>query len=71
METRLISAGEVAARLGTSKGYAYRVIRRLNAELEERGILVVQGKVSADYFERRFFGNPAPTTAEKEAEDVG
>ena len=31
-------------------------IRKLNAELEEKGCLVVKGKVCADYFAERFFG---------------
>lgn len=56
MNTQMIGAEEVAKALNTSKGYAYKVIRRLNAELEERGCLVVKGKVSADYFAERFFG---------------
>lgn len=46
METRLMSATEVAEQLGTSKAYAYKVIRRLNAELAKKGCLIVQGKVS-------------------------
>lgn len=56
MSTQMIGTEEVAKVLNTSKGYAYKVIRRLNAELEERGCLVVKGKVSADYFAERFFG---------------
>lgn len=59
METRLMSATEVAEQLGTSKAYAYKVIRKLNAELAKEGRLVVQGKVSRAYFEARFFtGEP-------------
>lgn len=56
MSTQMIGTEEVAKVLNTSKGYAYKVIRRLNAELEERGCLVVKGKVSADCFAERFFG---------------
>lgn len=51
METRLMSATEVAEQLGASKAYAYKVIRKLNAELAKEGCLVVQGKVSRAYFE--------------------
>lgn len=59
METRLMSATEVAEQLGTSKAYAYKVIRRLNAELAKKGCLIVQGKVSRMYFEERYFaGEP-------------
>lgn len=56
MATKMIGAEEVAAALNTSKGYAYKVIRKLNCELERKGCLVVKGKVSAEYFEERYFG---------------
>lgn len=59
METRLMSATEVAEQLGTSKAYAYKVVRKLNAELAKKGCLIVQGKVSRTYFEERYFaGEP-------------
>lgn len=35
---------------------AYRVIRQLNGELEEKGVITVQGKVSRKYLIERFFG---------------
>lgn len=52
----MIGAEKVAKALNTSKGYAYKVIRKLNEEMEEKGMLVVKGKVSADYFAERYFG---------------
>lgn len=52
----MIGAEEVAKALNASKGYAYKVIRRLNEEMEEKGMLVVEGKVGADYFAERYFG---------------
>lgn len=55
MSTRMIGAEEVARALNTSKGYAYKVIRKLNEEMKEKGMLVVKGKVSADYFAERYF----------------
>lgn len=55
MSIQMIGAEEVAKALNTSKGYAYKVIRKLNDEMEE-GMLVVKGKVSADYFAERYFG---------------
>ncbi|MEG1861892.1 MAG: hypothetical protein RR206_09415 [Bacteroidaceae bacterium] len=57
METRMIGAQEVSEQLGVSKAYAYKVICKLNEELETSGKLVVAGKVSAAFFEQRFFGN--------------
>ena len=56
MSTQMIGVEEVAKALNTSKGYAYKVIRKLNEEMEEKGMLVVKGKVSADYFAERYFG---------------
>lgn len=61
MDTRMIGAQEVSTQLGVSKAYAYKVIRKLNEELESSGKLVVAGKVSATFFEQRFFGNAMPT----------
>lgn len=61
MGTRLMDATEVAEQLGTSKAYAYKVIRKLNVELARKGCLIVQGKVSRMYFEERYFaGEPMP-----------
>lgn len=37
MGARLMSATEVAEQLGTSKAYAYKVIRKLNAKLAKKG----------------------------------
>lgn len=56
MSTQMIGAEEVARALNTSKGYAYKVICRLNEEMEKKGMLVVKGKVSAGYFAERYFG---------------
>ena len=59
MEKRTYGADEVARLLGVSKAYAYKVIRRLNAELEAEGMLTIPGKVSATYLEARYFGGTA------------
>ena len=45
-----ISAKEVAKELEVSDSYAYRLIRQLNAELEQKG------KISRKYFEERVYG---------------
>jgi len=59
METRLMSATEVTEQLGTSKAYAYKVIRKLNAELAKKGCPIIQEKASRIYFEERYFaGKP-------------
>ena len=40
------TAQEVATMLGISKTSAYRVIKRLNTELEEKGYITIIGKIS-------------------------
>lgn len=57
LEKRTYGAAEVARQLGVSKAYAYKVIRRLNEELERAGRITIPGKVSAAYFDERFFGD--------------
>lgn len=69
--TRLMSVTEVAEQLGTSKAYAYKVIRKLNAELAKEGCLVVQGKVSRAYFEERFFTGEPMKAMKRGDGDVG
>lgn len=50
-----IHASEVAAVLGVSKPYAYKVVRQLNKELKEKGFLTISGKVNRRYFEERVY----------------
>ena len=57
MESRTIGADEVADALGMSRTYAYKLIRRLNKEMEERGCITVPGRVSRTHFEKRLFGD--------------
>lgn len=52
---------EVAQELGISKSYAYKIVQKLNAELVEKGYMVISGRVNKQYFlERVCYG-----TAEK------
>ena len=55
-ETYMMSADEIADELGVSKGKAYKVIRDLNAELEQMGFIVISGKIPRAYWEKKFFG---------------
>ena len=34
---------EVAKELGVSKSYAYKIVQKLNAELAEKGYMVISG----------------------------
>lgn len=47
------TATEVAEIMGVSKSYAYKVIQRLNAEMEAKGYYTVTGKVNRNYFEEK------------------
>ena len=51
-----LTAEEVAKILGISKGHSYKLIRRLNKELEAKGFLCVAGKIPVAYFEERYYG---------------
>ncbi len=52
--TRVLTPDDVAAALSVSRSHAYKLIRRLNAELQREGRLTVPGKVSRDYFCSRY-----------------
>jgi len=45
-----IKAEEIATELGVSKPYAYKLIRKLNEELKNRGFITISGKVSRQFF---------------------
>ena len=47
---RFLTATDVAKLLDVSRSTAYRIIKRLNDELNKAGKLTVAGKVSAKYF---------------------
>ena len=44
---------EVAAELGVSKSYAYKIVKQLNEELQKLGYLTVAGRVNANYFRKK------------------
>lgn len=50
------TASEVAKLLGVSVATSYRIIKKLNSELEEQGYIVIAGKLPIKYFEQRYFG---------------
>lgn len=58
MENRsFMKVEEVAQELGISKSYAYKVVQKLNAELESKGYLTISGRVNKQYFmERTCYG---------------
>lgn len=51
-----ITALELSDMLGVSLGYAYKIIRQLNKELEKSGYMIIAGKIPKGYLEKRWFG---------------
>ena len=49
-----LEPAEVAAIVGVSLPTAYRIIRTLNTELQQKGYVVQIGKINKKYFEERF-----------------
>ena len=66
MQNRFMRVEEVAAELGVSVSYAYKVIRRLNDELKEKGFVTIAGRINRQYFNERVFG-----TGKEEFRDAG
>lgn len=56
-KNRLITSEEVAKDLGVSKSFAYKVVRQLNDELKGKGFMTIAGKVSREFYEKKFYGN--------------
>ena len=55
-----LTVDEVATAMCISKPYAYRIVKKLNDELEAMNYLTVAGKVNAKYFyERTCYGGAA------------
>lgn len=50
------TADDVSQMLGVSRGQAYKIIKRLNEELEKKKCIVVAGKVPKKYFSERYYG---------------
>lgn len=46
---------EVAEILGISKSYAYKIVKKLNDELKEKGFLTISGRVNKKYFMERVY----------------
>lgn len=51
-----ITATELSEMLGVSSGHAYKIIRRMNQELEKDGFLTIAGKVPRRFFEKHWYG---------------
>lgn len=51
-----ITAAELAEMLHVSMGHSYKVIHKLNEELEKQGYLTFPGRVPRKYLEERCYG---------------
>ena len=49
-EDYYLTADDVAKALKISKSFAYKVIRKMNAELQEQGFFTMAGKVNKQFF---------------------
>jgi len=61
MNKTFMRVEDVAAELGVSKSYAYKVVRRLNADLKNMGYLTIAGRISKKYFMERLCYDKTPT----------
>ena len=52
-EKSFMRVEEVAQELGVSKSFAYKIVQKLNAELQEKGYLTISGRVSRKYFQEK------------------
>ena len=48
-----VRAENVAEIMGIAKAYAYKIMRKLNAELDEQGYITVSGRINRKYFMER------------------
>ena len=51
--------------LCVSESKAYSIVSDLNKELEDKGYLIIPGRVSRKYFEERFYGVEQDTVKEE------
>ena len=52
---KFLTAKDLVQLLGMSESYCYRLIRRLNEELDDQGYLTIPGRVPAQYFYDRCY----------------
>ena len=57
---------DVARELDVSKSYAYKIVQKLNKELEAKGYITISGRVNKQYFlERTCYGGSAEDSERK------
>ena len=61
-ESLFVRVDEVCQMLAVSRAEAYRIIKRLNAELAAQGYIVMTGRVNRRYLEEHIYGFRTDTT---------
>lgn len=56
MKKMFMRVEEVAEELEVSVPYAYKLIRRMNAELEKFGCYTIAGRIDRKFFYEHFYG---------------
>lgn len=54
-DPKFYHAQDIAQIMDVSESSAYRIIKKLNAELEDQGKIVIPGKISKRYFEEKVY----------------
>ena len=55
LKNGFLTAEEVMDILQIKQSKAYQIIRQLNKELSEKGLITVPGRVDANYFRKKLF----------------
>lgn len=54
-QAKFLRVNEVASLLECSKSHAYKIIQKLNQELESQGAITVSGRISRRYLMERLY----------------
>lgn len=54
-EKRFLNASDISSLMDVSMSKAYKIIKELNNELRKSGYIVVSGRVSRVYFEKKVY----------------
>ena len=56
-EKMFMRVAEVAEALDVSEPYAYKLIRKMNQELKQKGCIVIAGRVDRRFFYEKFYNS--------------
>ena len=58
MAKLFMHVSEVAAELGISKSHAYKLVQKMNTEMQEMGYITIAGRINRKYFmEKTCYGS--------------